>query len=171
MSYLPLSLVRAFAPRFRLGLSVAPPFGLECLTSFPDVRSTMPSADFCLPGRSPEVSSAAFGAQPPGVRSAFLMDMDFAVGSRLVPRSRLYPVLVHRLALLLHASFRPPSLGSPCASLSFTSIRLDGRLSLPSCFTCSAHSPRVGPAGPTLPSLSGGRGGVRPIDWRPSLIN
>src|SRR5213594_1928480 len=28
-----------------------------------------------------------------------------------------YPVLVHRLALLLHASFRPPSCSSPCASL------------------------------------------------------
>src|SRR5215813_8960946 len=28
-----------------------------------------------------------------------------------------YPVFVHRLTLSLHASFRPPSLDSPCVSL------------------------------------------------------
>src|SRR5262245_20859354 len=48
MIYSPLVLVWAFVPRFRLDLSVAPPFGLECLTSLPDVRPTMPAADFCL---------------------------------------------------------------------------------------------------------------------------
>ena len=62
---------------------------LECLTSLADVRPTMPSADFCLPARSPEVSSAAFHAQSPDLRSACLMDMDFAVPCLLVPRSRL----------------------------------------------------------------------------------
>jgi hypothetical protein len=35
-AYLPLPIVRAFDHRFRLGLSVAPPFGLECLTSLAD---------------------------------------------------------------------------------------------------------------------------------------
>src|SRR5262249_35463180 len=35
-SYLPLPIVRAFVRRFRRGLSVAPPFGLECLTSLAD---------------------------------------------------------------------------------------------------------------------------------------
>jgi len=35
-SYLPLPIVRAFEHRFRFGLSVAPPFGLECLTSLAD---------------------------------------------------------------------------------------------------------------------------------------
>src|SRR6516162_3517367 len=35
-SYSPLPIVRAFVRRFRLGLSVAPPFGLECLTSLAD---------------------------------------------------------------------------------------------------------------------------------------
>jgi len=35
-SYLPLPIVRAFIRRFRRGLSVAPPFGLECLTSLAD---------------------------------------------------------------------------------------------------------------------------------------
>lgn len=34
--YLPLLIVRAFDRRFRFGLSVAPPFGLECLTSLAD---------------------------------------------------------------------------------------------------------------------------------------
>ena len=35
-AYLPLLIVRAFGRRSRLGLSVAPPFGLECLTSLAD---------------------------------------------------------------------------------------------------------------------------------------
>src|SRR5215510_10676476 len=35
-SYLPLPIVRAFVRRFRRGLPVAPPFGLECLTSLAD---------------------------------------------------------------------------------------------------------------------------------------
>jgi hypothetical protein len=35
-SYSPLPIVRAFVRRFRLDLSVAPPFGLECLTSLAD---------------------------------------------------------------------------------------------------------------------------------------
>lgn len=35
-AYLPLLIVRAFSRRSRLGLSVAPPFGLECLSSFAD---------------------------------------------------------------------------------------------------------------------------------------
>src|SRR2546428_10658685 len=49
----------------------------------------MPSADFCLPARSPEVSSAAFRAQSPDLRSACLMDMDFTVARPFFPRSRL----------------------------------------------------------------------------------
>lgn len=35
-AYLPLLIVRAFDHRSRLGLSVAPPFGLECLNSLTD---------------------------------------------------------------------------------------------------------------------------------------
>jgi hypothetical protein len=38
-SYLPLPIVRAFGHRSRLGLSVAPPFGLECLNSLADVMA------------------------------------------------------------------------------------------------------------------------------------
>ena len=56
--------------------------------------------------RPPEVSSTAFRAQPPNLRSAPLMDMDFMVSGPLVRCSRLYSVPVHRLAHLLHASFR-----------------------------------------------------------------
>ena len=40
MAYWPLLLVRAFGPRSRLGLSIAPPFGFsECLTSLADVMT------------------------------------------------------------------------------------------------------------------------------------
>ena len=35
-AYSPLLIVRAFGRRYRLGLSVAPPFGLECLSSLAD---------------------------------------------------------------------------------------------------------------------------------------
>src|SRR6516225_12476508 len=35
-AYLSLAIVRAFGHRFRLGLSVAPPSALECLTSLAD---------------------------------------------------------------------------------------------------------------------------------------
>jgi hypothetical protein len=40
-------------------------------------------------GRSPEVSVSAFHAQPPNLRFAPLMDLDFAVNCQLVRRSRL----------------------------------------------------------------------------------
>src|SRR5438132_13786253 len=75
---------------------------LECLTSLAD--SSMPSADFCLAvrglsassvallatrSRSPGVSSIAFGAQPPDLRFAPLMDMDFAIRCPLVRHWRL----------------------------------------------------------------------------------
>lgn len=86
-------------------------------------RDTMPAADFCGPvrrnlsllshdavtsHRPPEVSSTAFDAQPPDLPPVRLMDMSFAVICPLAPHCRpRYPVLVHRLASLLHASFRP----------------------------------------------------------------
>src|SRR5207249_11541621 len=91
--------------------------------AFVRCRTTMPSADFCYGvkaprgafshdfatrSRSPEVSSTAFSAQPPNLQPASLMDMGFAcqLPARPTPYAS-YPVLVHRLALLLHASFRP----------------------------------------------------------------
>ena len=85
--------------------------------------TTMPSADFCRTvradrsalspdsgtcGRPPEVSSTAFNAQPPNLQPVPLMDMDFAVTWPARPAQHAScPVFVHRLASLLHASFRP----------------------------------------------------------------
>ena len=57
---------------------------------------------------SPEVSSTAFRAQPPDLPPVPLMDGGFAITCSLARHRRPHhPVLVHRLALLLHASFRP----------------------------------------------------------------
>jgi hypothetical protein len=87
------------------------------------VPPTMPSADFCAAvrppcddlspvaetqHRSPEVRSTAFAARPPDLPPRPSMAVDFAISSSLVrPGRPLYPVLVHRAAALLHASFRP----------------------------------------------------------------
>src|ERR1700745_2063713 len=84
---------------------------------------TMPSADFCavvgppcgdpspVAGtrrRPPEVRATAFAARPPDLPPRSLMTMDFAITCSLVrPGRPRYPVLVHRAAALLHASFRP----------------------------------------------------------------
>ena len=57
---------------------------------------------------SPEVSSTAFDAPPPDLPPVCLVDVGFAVLCQLAPHRRPpHPVLVHRLALLIHASFRP----------------------------------------------------------------
>src|ERR1700675_1335186 len=56
---------------------------------------------------SPEVSSTAFGAQPPDLPPVPLREMGCAVTGQLARHRRPpHPVLVHRLAPLLHASFR-----------------------------------------------------------------
>jgi hypothetical protein len=84
---------------------------------------TMPSADFCAavrspygdlspvartPRRPPEVRSTAFTARPPELPPRPSMTSDFAIRCSLVrPGRPRYPVLVHRAAALLHASFRP----------------------------------------------------------------
>ena len=84
---------------------------------------TMPSADFCAAisdalrplspdsrtrRRPPEVRSTAFAARPPDLPPRSLMTVDFAIICSLVrPGRPRYPVLVHRAAALLHASFRP----------------------------------------------------------------
>src|SRR5208337_2946432 len=83
---------------------------------------TMPSADFCAAVRvpcgilslksktqcrPPEVRPTAFTARPPDLPPRPLMTMDFAISCSLVrPGRPRYPVLVHRIAALLHASFR-----------------------------------------------------------------
>jgi hypothetical protein len=87
------------------------------------VSPTMPSADFCTAvrspygdlslvaetqRRSPEVRPTAFAARPPDLPPRSLMTVDFAITCLLVrPGRPRYPVLVHRAAALLHASFRP----------------------------------------------------------------
>src|SRR5207302_4460346 len=53
MSYLPLLLVPAFGRRSRLSLSVSPPFGSECLTSFADVTTYYALCCFCPAVRQP----------------------------------------------------------------------------------------------------------------------
>src|ERR1700756_3472680 len=84
---------------------------------------TMPSADFCAAVRSPcdnlslvaetqrrppEVRPTAFAALPPDLPPRPLMAADFAIiGSLVRPGRPRYPVLVHRAAVLLRASFRP----------------------------------------------------------------
>ena len=58
--------------------------------------------------RSPEVKPTAFTARPPDLPPRSLMAADFAINCSLVrPGRPRYPVLVHRAATLLHASFRP----------------------------------------------------------------
>ena len=97
--YFPLPTVRAFG-------WIAPP--------------TMPSADFCAAvrpscdglspkseRRPPEVRPTAFAARPPDLPPRPLMAVDFAIACSLVrPGRPRYPVLIHRAAALLHASFR-----------------------------------------------------------------
>src|ERR1041384_562787 len=107
------------------------PFGPSLL-----IAATMPSADFCLPirsdhsflspvsrtgGRSPEVSSTTFDAQPPYLPPVSLMDMRFAGICQLARLHMPHPVLVHRLASLLCASFRPSVAETP---LRFATLHL-----------------------------------------------
>jgi hypothetical protein len=64
--------------------------------------------------RPPEVSSTAFPARPPDLPPRPWMTMDFAILCLLVrPGRPRYPVLVHRAAGLLHASFRPHLTATP----------------------------------------------------------
>ena len=95
---------------------------------------TTPSADFCAAvrppcgglspvtetqRRPPEVRPTAFAARPPDLPPRPLMTVDFAIICSLVrPGRPRYPVLVHRAAALLHASFRPDlAVGSARAEL------------------------------------------------------
>ena len=75
------------------------PFGPSSLSRLlcPLLTSVLRSGRLAAPpvanprhsNRSPEVSSAAFRAQPSDLRFALLMDMGFAVSCPLAPRSRL----------------------------------------------------------------------------------
>ena len=130
MSYLPLLLVPAFGHRSRLSLSVSPPFGSECLTSFADSHDLLclmltsalrsgglstTSVAEATPSRSPGVSSTAFRAQSPNLRFAPLMDMDFAVSCPLVRRWRLVSGFCSSTRTFVPCFLQtPPRGGSPC---------------------------------------------------------
>jgi hypothetical protein len=115
----------------RSGLRPQFPARLSCCPAFrrwgasmasPTTRTTMPSADFCgavgapcgalspvagTSRRSPEVSSTAFVTHPPDLQGPPLDGW----GLRDPPLARpdgpaSYPVFVHRVVALLHASFR-----------------------------------------------------------------
>ena len=96
---------------------------LPIVRAFAAHATTTPSADFCpavrtpldvlsheyvTHSRSPVISSTAFHARLPDLPPVPLMEMGFAVTCQLARHRRPpHPVLVHRLAPLLHASFRP----------------------------------------------------------------
>ena len=102
--------------------------------SSPSFETNMPSADFCRPvridrstrsldsetsGRSPEVSSTAFGAHPADLQPVPLMDRGFAIECPLA-RHRMPPIRClfigsHLCSTLLSD---PASRRRPCASLS-----------------------------------------------------
>src|SRR5215510_10362273 len=64
--------------------------------------------------RPPEVRPTAFTARPPDLPPRPLMTVDFAITCSLVrPGRPRYPVLVHRAAALLHASFGPRLAATP----------------------------------------------------------
>jgi hypothetical protein len=127
---LPLLLVPAFGHRSRLSLSVSPPFGSECLTSFADSHDLLclmltsalrsgglstTSVAEATPSRSPGVSSTAFRAQSPNLRFAPLMDMDFAVSCPLVRRWRLVSGFCSSTRTFVPCFLQtPPRGGSPC---------------------------------------------------------
>jgi hypothetical protein len=88
-----------FGPSFGLRLSTVPSADFSYDPFSPDSRTRR---------RSPEVRTTAFAARPPDLPPRSLMTMDFAITCSLVrPGRPRYPVLVHRAAALLLASFRP----------------------------------------------------------------
>src|SRR5204862_5609270 len=105
---------------------------LECLTSLADGLayclltsaprsgglSTSSVARGATRGRSPGVSSIAFGAQPPDLRFAPLMEMDFATRCPLVRRLRLVSGSCSSARTFASRFLQTPPRGdSPCASL------------------------------------------------------
>ena len=130
MSYLPLL---SFGPSVTVSGSayrLAPPFGvgvphelcrlrdLLCPLLTSALRSNglgAVSVAGATQNRSPEVSSAAFGAQSPDLRFASLMERDFAVSCPLVRRSRLVSGSCPSTRTFDPCFFQtPPRGGSPC---------------------------------------------------------
>ena len=113
----------ALPPSLDMTPLIRAPEGLQPSRTTRCSAHTTPAADFCdavgvnrftlshdsvTHHRPPEVSSTAFDAQPPDLPPAVLMEMGFAAFCPLAPcRRPHHPILVHRLASLLHASFTP----------------------------------------------------------------
>ena len=114
------------------------PFGPSPVRPCP--LATMPSADFWIAvrvsldplspvartrSRSPEVSTTTFSTQPPDLRRAHLIDMDFAVIGQLVRRLTPLSGSCSSARAFARRFLRTRPLDRrPCAPLPFTSIRL-----------------------------------------------
>jgi hypothetical protein len=107
-------------------------------------------------GRSPEVSPTAFGAPPPDLRLAALMDSDFATVSPLVRRARLVSgscpsARASRSALLSDSASRP----RPCASRSLR-LHQAGKRTSTSCLLDMLGTQRKARATQPGPRAGGG---------------
>src|SRR6267378_8394248 len=100
---------------------------------------------FTANGRSPEVSSIAFHAQPPDLPPVSLMDMGFAVHCPLArhrrPQIRFLYIGSRVCSALLSDSPHDDALA---LHYPFTSIRLGKGLSPSSYQACSAHNVEAG---------------------------
>src|SRR5207247_4781986 len=77
-------------------------------------------------GRSPGVSSIAFGAQPPDLRFAPLMDMDFAIRCPLVRRLRLVSGSCPSARTFASRFLQTPPRGdSPLCALAYPGLEAD----------------------------------------------
>ncbi len=89
----------------RLSFSFGPSPCRQLLRPLLTSRSAFPRRPFSHEARSPQVRTRSFPAQPPDLRHLSLDHESFAERCPLaLLGSALYPVLVHRLAVSLHAS-------------------------------------------------------------------
>ena len=111
-------------PCERPALLATPPFGpsaVRCLlcrllTSPPRSRALLPTAQSGMPDRTgtSQGKTDRLRRTPPDLPPRPSMAVDFAITCSLVrPGWPRYPVLVHRAAALLHASFRPRLTATP----------------------------------------------------------
>ncbi len=129
--------------------------------AFVRFRTNMPSADFCCEIKAPcdafshefrdaqQISRGKLDRLPHATAGFTTSALDgYGLRGHLPARPAPYasnPVLVHRLARLLRASFRPRLADDALAlRYDFTSIRLSKGLSPSSCRTCSAHRGEAG---------------------------
>src|SRR5690606_6466276 len=94
-------------------------------------------------------SLTIFCAQPPNLPPWSLMDEDFADSCQLV-RPRRPPIRFLSIGSRIRSTLPsdPASRSRPCASLSFTSIRLERRLTLRKLSNMPGTHEKTGPARP-----------------------